>query len=94
VLVLLLFAAILVESSLSAANVAMRAFDMMNTEDNTLFCYCSDSASISPEITAEWLQLLQQQLQDHGLKLSSSSSSSMRTGAGKQQEFDLQPFIR
>jgi hypothetical protein len=54
-------------------------------------CCCRDSASITPEITAEWLKLLQQQLQQQGVTLTSSSSSS---SAGEQQELDLQPFIR
>jgi hypothetical protein len=54
---------------------------------------CRDSASITAELTAEWLQLLQQQLQDNGVTLASSSSS-MPTAAGQQQQLDLQPFIR
>jgi hypothetical protein len=55
---------------------------------------CRDSASITAELTAAWLQLLQQQLQDNGVTLASNSSSSMRTAAGQQQQLDLQPFIR
>uniref|UniRef100_A0A383V5X5 Peptidase M43 pregnancy-associated plasma-A domain-containing protein n=1 Tax=Tetradesmus obliquus TaxID=3088 RepID=A0A383V5X5_TETOB len=55
-----------------------------------LYTYHRDSASITPDITAEWLQLLQQQLQQQGVTTNSSSSSA----ADEQLELDLQPFIR
>ncbi|WIA36432.1 hypothetical protein OEZ86_007741 [Tetradesmus obliquus] len=58
-----------------------------------LYTYHRDSASITPDITAEWLQLLQQQLQQQGVTTNSSSSSSS-SADDEQLELDLQPFIR